>query len=492
MRELNKKTPVYQQIRLPLFLLAAALILLFSNCRKERLLEDTSARLNFSTDTLTFDTVFTTLGSATQRLKVFNPYKEKVILSSAYLEKGKASNFRINVDGIPGATASEVEIGPKDSIYVFVEVTVDPNDLNSPFVIYDYLHFSLNGNDQQVVLEAWGQNAYYHYPDFYPDNFPPFSVINCSDIWVNDKPHIIFGFAVVDSLCALTIQEGTQIFLAAGASLYVYASGSLQVNGTVDNPVIFQNIRLENFFDDVPGQWGGIWLGKGSTDHFINYAIIKNAEVGIRIDSFVDNGRFDLTVYNTVIKNCLSSGFLGLTAIVDMANCLIYNCGEHNVQMELGGIYKFRNCTFANYGSSFIDHKKPVVKMSNFFNVTQADRILAPVDAAFYNCIIHGSVDEEIELAHDDGTDFFYKFDHCLVKTEMDIAADTGFVACIKNQSPEFADVIGEDYHLEQNSPAIDAGTATINDPSGIMPVSTDLDNKARNGSPDIGAYEFQ
>ena len=46
---------------------------LFASCRKEeKLTRSTSAKLEFSVDTVIFDTVFTTIGSATKQLKVYN------------------------------------------------------------------------------------------------------------------------------------------------------------------------------------------------------------------------------------------------------------------------------------------------------------------------------------------------------------------------------------------------------------------------------------
>ena len=138
---------------------------IFSGCRKDRFETDSSSKLEFSTDTLTFDTVFTTLGSATRLFKVYNKHKHTINITSVKLAGGVQSNFRINVDAVPGTTFKDVEVLGNDSIYVFVEVTVDPNKLNTPLVIFDQVVFITNGNLQQVVLEAWGQDA--HFFKFY-------------------------------------------------------------------------------------------------------------------------------------------------------------------------------------------------------------------------------------------------------------------------------------------------------------------------------------
>ena len=67
-------------------------------------------------------------------------------IGSAYscLKNDPNSFFRINVDGITGNIAKDVEIAGKDSLYIFAEVTIDPDAplSNSPFVIEDYLVFA--------------------------------------------------------------------------------------------------------------------------------------------------------------------------------------------------------------------------------------------------------------------------------------------------------------------------------------------------------------
>ncbi len=468
-----------------LSLILLGCVVLFSNCRKEKLLKDASAELDFSTDTVTFDTVFTQRGSATQQLKVFNPHDQRIQINSIKLAGGDNGQFRMNVDGEPSPAVTDVEIAAKDSIYIFVEVTVDPNNQNNPFVIRDSIVYNVNGNQQRTILQAWGQNANYYRPDIDGgENFPDFSIIDCNTTWTDEKPYVIQGFAVVDSGCTLTIEEGTQVHLANNASLFVFANGELNVQGTADNPVRFQGIRLEEFYDDVPGQWGGLWLSKGSKNNVINHAIIENAEVGIRVDSLPPNNAPMLQIRNSVIKNCLSTGILGLTSVIFAENCLIYNCGENNVRFQLGGLYRFFHCTMANYGSQYIDHKKGILKMAN-------EQAPAFLDASFYNCIIHGSKDEEIVLDknNDQNVEFRYKFSHSLLKTERNMA-DTNYVNVIKNSDPEFESISDDDYHLSSGSPAIDAGTSDLPDQQTANP-DTDLDDKQRDNNPDMGAYEY-
>ncbi|MDV7394966.1 hypothetical protein RZS08_26510, partial [Arthrospira platensis SPKY1] len=118
-------------------LLGIGAFIFLLGCRHERMFRtDGDVRLAFSTDTLRFDTVFTELGSSTRILKVYNTYGQFLRISSISFATGESTRFRMNVDGLPGEFFEDVEIAPNDSIYVFVEVTIDPDQplSVSPFV----------------------------------------------------------------------------------------------------------------------------------------------------------------------------------------------------------------------------------------------------------------------------------------------------------------------------------------------------------------------
>ena len=149
----------YVSVMLAAFLFSISV----SSCRKENFLNDSGVKLQFSKDTVVFDTVFSTIGSTYRRFIVTNSYNQPIVVSQIRLGKGTASAYRMNVDGLSGVIVKDLEIPAKDSIYVFVEVTIDPTNANNPFVVEDKIHFVTNGNSQSVELAAWGQNAYFHY-----------------------------------------------------------------------------------------------------------------------------------------------------------------------------------------------------------------------------------------------------------------------------------------------------------------------------------------
>ncbi len=165
----------------------------------------------FSTDTVTFDTVFTTIGSATQNFRIYNHSNKTARISQIALAGGQQSFFRLNLDGESGTQFTDVEIAPGDSLFAFVRVTIDPNDKNLPFICQDSIVFMTNQNLQDVDLIAWGQNAHFH------QNV----LLQGVHVWQADKPHVIYGFAIVDDTLdsRLYIEPGAQIYMHQGAVL---------------------------------------------------------------------------------------------------------------------------------------------------------------------------------------------------------------------------------------------------------------------------------
>ena len=63
------------------------------SCISDDFTTSSSVRLRFSTDTVSFDTVFTDLGTPTARLRGFNPDKKGVNISSISFGSGADSLF---------------------------------------------------------------------------------------------------------------------------------------------------------------------------------------------------------------------------------------------------------------------------------------------------------------------------------------------------------------------------------------------------------------
>lgn len=464
----------------PILVMASIFVLTgpLSSCKKTKFFSN--GNLTFSADTVVFDTVFTTIGSTTHHFKAYNNDKRTVTIEEVELMGGSNSPFRINVDGVSGIYHSNLDVEGNDSLFIFVEVTLDPNGGTLPLVIEDSIRFKTNGVDQYVILAAWGQDAYFHYSDFTAG-----SLDTNSGTWPNDKPHVIYGGAFIDSAQTLNIQAGTQIYLHKNAILYNY-KGTLNINGTYGNEVVFQGDRLESAYDDVAGQYYGIYFHE-ARESTINYAIIKNGTSGIHLyDNNSVNPNYTLNLYNTVITNCARYGvFIYSGAKVKAENCIISKNGTHGLLVLEGGDFNFNFCHILGYGSG--DNVAAAVGLSNYY-VDYANAVTnvgSINEGTITNSILYGNLDHElaIDTISDVAITLNFLFKNNVIRSD-DIFSGPYFPYNIWNSDPQFMDVSTGDFHWYSTSPM----EASADNFYGIP---FDIENKARNGStPDIGAYE--
>src|SRR5688572_24154129 len=142
-------------------ILTISFLLLLFSCKKESFITSPDARVTLTADTLKYDTVFVTSGSTYRFFKIINENNQKLRLTSVTLMGGAGSPFKMNVDGIPGPQVNNIEIEANDSVYVFVQVNINQNTSNLPFIVRDSIQISYNGITRLVRLEAWGQNAHF-------------------------------------------------------------------------------------------------------------------------------------------------------------------------------------------------------------------------------------------------------------------------------------------------------------------------------------------
>lgn len=461
----------------------------FYACRDDGFDMDPSLRLGFSADSLLFDTVFTTVGSSTRSFMVYNDHNRRVNISSITLAGGPQSFFRINVDGSSGSRIENVEIGANDSIFVFVEVTVDPVNQDVPLVIADSLVFRINNNVQDVKLVAWGQDARFIHPNFVdPVSGLSYHLFDENTIWNGEIPYVVYGLAVVAPDRILTVEEGASIHFHNNSSLIFLEGSTMKVNGSADRPVSFQGDRLESFYEELPGQWGRIWFTATSKDHEINYAIIKNGTVGLHVDTIGSTTRPTLQIRNSVIRNMSLVGLLAQGSHVTAENLMISNCGEHTLMLALGGRYAFRHCTFANYYSlpNSPIRRSPSVVFNNYYEDADGNIQVRELQDLFMgNSIIYGSLQEEMAFDFFPGTGPTFAFDHCLIRTQSETAGNA-FSGIIKNENPRFHDPQAGDYRLAEDSPAIGAGNPAIS-----LQVPFDILGQSRADRSDMGAVQY-
>src|SRR5688500_9601369 len=120
-----------------LLCLLPAISIMVTSCYNEKFTTDPGDKIAFSTDTLSFDTVLTSISTVTRFFKVYNPHNLSIEIDEVKISGNGAGFFRLNVDGMSGDIIRDISILPNDSIYVFVEATIDPDQPESisPFVI---------------------------------------------------------------------------------------------------------------------------------------------------------------------------------------------------------------------------------------------------------------------------------------------------------------------------------------------------------------------
>ncbi len=465
---------ILKKLFIPLFLI------LISSCRKDSFSTDPGIRLITTTDTVHFDTVFTTTGSATQSFKIINNNNQGIHISSVRLAGGASSPFKINVDGITGPFINDVDINANDSAYIFVSVSINPTAANLDFIVRDSIEIMYNGNKEIIQLDAFGRNAH-----FFRNK-----VIKTTETWVNDRPYVILGRLTVDTNALLTINKGCRIYIHADAPFIV--NGSLQVNGEKwdSTRVVFAGDRLDEPYRNFPAGYPGLIFTDLSKNNVINYGIIKNAYQGMVVLDPSPNAGPKLTLNETIIDNAYDAGILGINTSITARNLLVSNCGKNLVLIK-GGDYKFTHSTIATIANNYIQHKEPVLGLSNFIiqnNVVTT----SPLNAVFKNCIFWGEsslVENEVIVLKQGTMPYSVVFDRVLWRVKVQPPNITLTVPPINNQNPEFDNIdISKriySFRLKNESPAKNAG---IN-----ASVTIDLDGATRPvAQPDLGAYEKQ
>lgn len=462
-----------------LLLLPLALL----SCEREFVYLSGAEGLKFSVDTLMFDTIFTSLGSVTRNFMVYNPYNEDIIIQGIQLSGNDQGNFRLNINGQAESMVDNIKINAKDSLFVFVDVTIKPDDKNSPFVVEDSILFYSGEKTQKINLVAYGQNVV---------------LLENKKIktttFTADKPYLIYDVLQVDSFETLTIEPGARLHFHNDAHLFVF--GSMQVNGTAEEPVSFLGDRLDDWYQDKPGQWGYIHLMPSSFDNVIDHAIIKNGSKGVFADSVGLGNDAPLKISNTLINHMSQFGILTQNAKVDVSNTVIADCGHHSVALTFGGTYNFYHCTIANHFTIWSNRTTPALFLNNYYVDDKKTEVINPlIEANFYNSIVYGNLFTEIgfdfkdkKKGAEEGSWFNYKFVNCLLKSgNMDVSDKSKYISIWKNENPNFMDLKKYNYQLDTLSVCKDMGDTDI---AKRFPRDILNNNRLDDKGPDLGAYE--
>ena len=461
-------------------LITLALFTLLYSCEKEKVNSSSDSALRFSSSVIAFDTVFNAMGSATKNLRVVNQTNGNLTINSIKLAGGKESNFRLNINGEIVNEASNIKIPAKDSIYIFVEATINNSGNTIPLVAEDSILFRLNNIEQKVKLIAWGQD---------------FKLIKSQVIgtttWTKEKPYLVYNYAYVDSGQVLTIEPGTTIFFHGKAGLFI--KGTLIVNGKLDEPVEFKGDQPEIPTIDGHEKWNGIILFSGSHNNKIDYAIIRNANIGLQVGTIEHSGFASVTLSNTRIENMNWSGIWAMKSKILAYNCVISNVRYYNTALLLGGDYQFYHTIFANYYNNLSAGMRTTETMviSNYLvdNKTGVRYVGDMKQALFGNCIITGNRVNELMVSMDRKGGANYFFDRCLIQVADTFKfAELGrFNEVLRNVNPRFKNPYKGNFELDTLSIAKDFGKPAYGK---LYPFDIKDECRVLDAGPDLGAYE--
>lgn len=460
--------------------------------------------LAFSQDTVFLDTVFSTIGSSTRTVRIINESNQDVLISDLRLGMGEDSPYRINVNGDPGWQFDDIQLPANDSIYVFVEVTAPVNGLE--YLWTDSIVMQNGGLVQDIDLVTLAWDAHFHYathvlvleqPEPYEDIRIPYTILPSQAVWQNDKPHVVYGYAVVDSGGTLDIMAGTQVHFHHNSGIWVSSHGSLNIDpngiGSYDNPTTLQGDRLEPFYENIAGQWGGvlgcIFIQRGAEADIQN-AWIRNGTIGIRSDSVPEGQPANISIHNSRITDMSRAGIYSGFGHIEMSNTAVGNAGLYGLY-ALGGRVIADHCTFANHFPA--GRNSGTVGLFNRYDDGMGQfRYRALNQADFANCIIWGSRTSEVSFGHGSNAAFDYRFEGSLLRLDptpdqpiYDVTDGTYFTSCLLNADPQFVDTYSWNYALDSASQAVNIGL-----PPAAQRVPLDALGHSRVNSPDAGLLE--
>ena len=387
-------------------------VLLYACSDYDSFSNDSSFRLEFSDDTVRFDTLVSTISSPTKTLYVFNKNSNGIRITNVRLLKGSESLFRVNVDGeyLVQGSGNDYLIRKNDSILVRIEVTMPENGTTDTVSYSDELLFSLeNGAQQRVLLTAGSFDAYIIH-----------GMIIDTDITLKtDKPYLIYDSLVVAKGATLNLLSGTTLLMHDSTSVEIY--GQINARGTIEKPVVFRGARTDRmfdylFYDNMPSRWKGITIHKGSfNNHFVN-CDLHSGRWGIKVESYTFS-QLSLTLQNCVIHNVGGDGLRLENCATEILNSQISNTLGDCVYI-LGGANIFRHCTIAQYYPLSYD-RGDAMFVANV-DENNVHHQLSTLEV--FNCVITGYADDVImgEISSDYNDSENYSFRNCFLRTVGD------------------------------------------------------------------------
>ncbi len=443
-------------------------------------------RLEFSCDTVSFDTLFSEVMSPTAKFLVRNPNDKALRIGNVQLAGGGVSPFSVLVDGQYGTSMDNLEIRALDSLYVLASVTVDRNGGDVPLMVKDSLVFTLeSGVQQSVLLLAYGRDAVF---------LRGFDVP--ADTTFAPGHYVVYDSLTVAQGATLTLQPGTTLYFHDKAFMKV--DGCLVAEGTAAAPILFRGDRTDRMFsylpyDRIPGQWDGVVFTATSNGNRLAHCDIHSANYGIRVEQG-DTAVQRITIEASKVQNFHGNALELIMARATALNSLFANA-QGNCVKVVGGNVEFIHCTIANF---YVWRQRDVALALH----NSLDGAPAPLhNALFANCVIAGSKSDEVmgyltNLGDTVPNPVNYRFENSLVNT-VDVA-DSCFVE-VRYDSVDVSpfgkehfrlidhDIFDYDFHLTTESTA--RGLATD---EWLERLPVDIDGTPRTaGAVDAGCFQY-
>ena len=474
-----------------LFFLCLASCLICS-C-EDRLSNNPEAGISFSVDTLRFDTVFTTKGSATKVVMAYNKGKEAVMIESVSFSNN--DNFRYNIDGeSKKEELHDIILRGGDSIFMFVKATIDPQDESKPVLIEDSVVFRVNQKRQVLYVEAISQDVIVLRGDTIEEKVE----------LGGGKPYLVYDTVIWGG--NVLMKEGTRFYMHDNAVM-VFLSG-LQVAGTRDNPVVIRGDRFDNILRDIPydyasGKWGGIFLIRSpelmmNPNYNLNYLDIHSGMFGLFCESDKTKDLPTLRMRNCRLHNFSAYGLVLENMNADIVNTEISNCANYCVYLA-GGKHTFIHNTIAN----FFNYKKENVSIHSVGRedvaavyISDLSKNQVRTEAIFKNNIISGWRRNNITLATALPDRYDGVFLGNLLRNDS-LSTDLFPYNCYEQDEDTVFNRIYfsreehtyYDFRLDSVSPARDIADSLT---AVMYPLDRDGNNRLKDGKPDAGCYEWQ
>lgn len=434
-------------------------------------------KLSFSEDTLVLDTVYSQVRSETYAIKIYNNENKDISIPKIYLEGGAASPYKINVDGKPGISFTNIPLRKKDSLFIFVEVA--PNTSNTEAIAEDRIQIETLVAKQHITLLSVVQDV-----EFFVSTKDNPKILTQNTTWTSTKAKIIYGDLKLADGKSLTIAEGSKVYFHKNANLKIGKNAQLIANGNLGKEVIFRGDRNDTKHDSLPLNWGGIQLEQGAVAQ-LNYAKIFGGTTGLVLNNA------SATIKNTIIHTFQEYGILGINATVNAENLVMNNCGEADLGIFKGGNYNILHSTFANYWN--LNGSLPglgIYAANEYKNGSTTEQ--GALNFNLKNSIVYTDRSNAVQLKPTSGQTFSYLFENCLLKYDtygsgFAFESNSSVINSLKNNDPKFENYFTEKLNLrvKTDSPAKGKGkTATA------QAAPLDIVKVSRTTNPTIGAYQ--